>query len=159
MRKAKTILAVAALAACLAQAVPAQAQMEVNTVQSLGFGRFLLLNNNGQHAITVTPQGVTSYPAALVSIDDAQNGIYALSGFNPDTDVFVTFDPPSLPLACVCGGPVLTVDNFTLDPAMPHTDPAGAETIRIGARLRTDGTQAFYQAGTYTGQLTMIVNH
>lgn len=133
--------------------------MEIDTVQPLAFGQILLLNNGAAHAVTVTPLGVTNYPPALVSQTPAQNGEYELRGFSPNSDLAITVNPPSLALACACGGPDLTVDNFIFSPVTPHTNPSGDATVRLGARLRTDGTGAMYRAGSYSGQLSIIVNN
>jgi hypothetical protein len=147
------------IATSLGQPGISYADMEIDTVQPLRFGHFVMMNNNAPHALTVTPAGVTNYPPAFVPVDQAQNGQYSLQGFNPDSDLSITINPPSLPLACPCGSPVFTVDNFDVEPDVVHTDPAGNATFRLGARLRSDGTQSFYRPGSYSGQLMLIINN
>ncbi len=159
MTKTLNIMAALTLAACLSQAGAALAAPEINPTQTLGFGKFLLLNNNAAHTVSVTPLGVTNYPPALVSQIPAREGIYELQGFLPDTDLSITISPPSLSLSCACATPVFTVDNFEISPVTPRTNPAGNVTLRLGARLHTDGTRALYREGSYSGQISIIVNN
>lgn len=150
--------AVLAFVAALATA-PALAVQDVSIIQHLSFGGFILKNNNAQYSLTVTANGVTTYPPEMTMMTPAVNGIYQLSGFNPNADLSLMLNPTSVQLSCSCSGPHLIIDNFDIQPAIPHTDPGGNATIKVGARLRNDGTNAPYGPGNFSGTLSIIVNN
>lgn len=153
------LLAAFVCASLVAGALPVLAAENITITQHLSFGSFILKDNKAAHTVTVTPAGNATFAPEIVPLVDPVNGIYQLEGFNPNADLSVLIDPPSVALVCSCGGPQLTLDNFDLQPATPHTDPAGAAVIYLGARLRTDGTQAPYHQGNFTGQISIIVNN
>jgi hypothetical protein len=159
MKISKKMTAFFCAAALISHINYAKADSGVVVLQPLSFGSFLVRNNNTAAAMTISPAGLVTHDHAFIPINAGKSGIFRLEGFTADSDLSVVISPSSLVMTCACISPDFVMDSFTTFPVTPHTDPAGAVVVNVGATLHTNGNHAAYPESTYSGTLTLHVDY
>lgn len=152
----KAIMRTMVLAGLLLASSPVAAEPVVGVTQSLRFGSVFARSNDAVYGIKISTNGeLTQVGNGLVSTDGgaaARQGIFLLSGFEPGDNVSVTFDPPQVPISCVCpGGASFIVDSFEIMPSSILIDGSGEQAVSFGATIKTDATGLKYTGATYNG--------
>lgn len=141
-------------------AVPlAQAFAQTVTVtQDLEFGFVRILDNNGQHQIQFTGANSFSADPEYTFYDEPVIARVEVTGFTPDTNLNITFAPPSPGLMPANGtGPAFEVSDFFTIPANVKTNGVGNADFRVGATLKTSGTTNHYRDTDFTAQVMVQV--
>ena len=142
---------------------PALAAMEGVEMEPLFFGQIIITDNTAIRSCTMATTGVETCDAQIVVLDPGQYGVYRLSGFDPDTPIWVSVDDNGTILTGP-GGFIFDVKSFTFDPDISDIgsaqtpDDDGNLTLKIGARLDTRANDA-YQTSPYRGTYTLQVNY
>ena len=132
----------------------------ITTIQALGFGEFIVKNNNAVHSITANISGPAySFDSAgfiLISDASLQNGIYDLDGMPPNMAIASVVITQITPLSGA-SGPNFQMNTFQ-ESHPATTDGSGVARIRVGATAQTSGSTVPYPDQTYTGTLQIQIN-
>lgn len=146
---------VCALTGVLILCNPLPALADINELQPLNLGRWVVTRNTSQFHITVNTDGSYSNSTQLIMIEPPQQGIYQVTDLPPFTPISSVTVSVFTPLAG--DGQSFTLDNFQAI-APPATDGAGETTITLGLRARTSGNGNGYSDTTYNGTLQIDIN-
>ena len=148
------------LAAGLLAAGGAHATGSLRELRQLSFGH-IAVTGAAPQTVTMSPAGVESASGGITLLmPRGENGIYQLTGYAPNTSLWITIAQASMDRQA--GGASLTLDNFIFSPdctmATPcSTDGAGELTVGIGATLTTQPATS-YGPGPYRAAYDLLLN-
>ncbi len=154
------IMALTSALCCLAVlllgvgALPAWA--EIDEIQKLDFGRWIVTRNDSSYSVTVQTDGSYTHSPQLILLSPPEPGIYTISEL-PDNTIINSVVVTMIQTLQGSGGQVFTMDNFqTIYP--PSTSPTGEAGITLGGRALTSGNGQGYGDGNYSGELRIQIN-
>ncbi len=125
---------------------------------ALGFGEIALRSNNAIISMAVSNSGaVTPGNSQIIPLGGAVRGEYRLTGFPPNTVLSFEWDDAQLSYAGQMHPEFLTVTAYT--PTAATTNGAGEAVVYLGATIKTSGTGAMYNDGTYSAVTAMRVTY
>lgn len=133
----------------------APARADINELQPLNLGRWVVTRNNTQYHITVNTDGSYSNSSQLIMLDPPQPGIYQINDLTPSSPINSVTATVLTPLSG--DGQSFALDNFQVL-APPATDGAGEATVTLGLRARTSGNGQGYSDTTYNGTLQIDIH-
>lgn len=148
------LFCVCALTGVLILCNPLPALADINELQPLNLGRWVVTRNTSQFHITVNTDGSYSNSTQLIMIEPPQQGIYQVTDLPPFTPISSVSFTLVAPMSY--GGQSVTLDNFQY--LIPTTDGAGETQLTVGMRARTSGNSQGYEDGQYSGTLEVDIN-
>lgn len=147
-----------AAAWCGLASSPVLAAPQITPLQRLDFGVLAVRSNAATSALTLSPQGLTSYDSAFVAITAAVPGRYRLTGYPAFTDITVSMSAGPINLANGTPGESLFVSTAITRPLVLRTDVNGQVDFDLGATLTTSGSNILYLDGVYIGHPGLTLN-
>lgn len=131
----------------------ATARADINTIQPLSFGKWVIANNRAVRSIIVSPSGTYSASSGVIMIAPPQQGIYQIGDLPANSVINNVTVIETSPLRG--GGPrSFTTDDYQVA-FPPATDATGHATVTIGATAHTSGDGGGYNDAIYTGTLEL----
>jgi hypothetical protein len=144
-----------ACAVILSQIAVFPAYADVNELQPLDFGRWIITANNAQHSIILNTNGSYSSSPALVMLDPPSEGIYQITELPAFAEI-ISVDVTMTQSLQGGGSEDFTLQDFQV--IAPDADGAGETTITLGATARTSGSGNDYDDSVYNGTLELDIN-
>jgi hypothetical protein len=134
----------------------------VTEVQSLRFGKIVVIENNAQHRMVVRPNGSIATAAKILIIEPGQPGIFQLNDFPASTSINASLNELADPTSSFSEGGVPTA-QFQIEPFFDFTsyitDVNGQMDIPMGGNLTTSGNGQRYQDGVYYRYFNINFNY
>lgn len=129
--------------------------------QALSFGNIVITDNSAAHSITVYQNGRVDYGSAFRVIRPGVPGILLLSGFRPNTQVYISSTIISAQSATNIGVQTeqFHLSSVTTEPKV-ILDRNGMGEIRIGGTLTTSGVKGGNYVDTrYQSQFSITIDY
>lgn len=142
------------LAASLAAAAPAWAQISLSNTANLAFGSFVA-NSGG--TVTVAPNGGRSKGGSVLLVAQGATATAAQFTFSGTAGLpYAITLPPNDTVTLTDGSHTMAVNNFTSSLSFSGTLTGSPQTLLVGATLTVGNAQA---PGSYTGSFAFSVNY
>lgn len=134
------------------QSSPAHA--DLNELQPLNFGRWIITENDASYEIVVQTNGNYANSPQLIMLSPPQQGIYQITEL-PSYAEILAVNITLVQSMEGAGSEDFTLDNFQV--LCPNADEGGTTTLTLGARARTSGSGGNYEDSTYNGTLNIDI--